>query len=194
MARREPTFSTQSEITAVNDNLAQTYLSQLDSAEPEKQLAPKPIRTAAKYVFRTKPRTVRQLSIHIPGVPLIPVHKYSDKPEYREHYLKRYTDKYSTEERAFFESVREKVGHAYVTFTPVAKAHECYYETNDPVIAQFIREWIRREKNPYVYESTENMPLRSLYTDATFPNTEEGRRKLYEHDLAYQQAQLEVKE
>ena len=190
MSRREVTqsFSSAEEVAAVNDALAQTYLTQMQDAEPEKPLAPKAIRTEKRFIFRTKPRTVRQMSIHIPGVPLIPVNKYADKPDYREHYVRRYTSKYSPEEQELFERIREKVGRPYITFTPVAKAHECYYETDDPEIAQFIRDWVKKTKDPYVYESTENMPLRSLYTDKTFPNTEDGRRRLYEHDLAYQQA------
>ena len=194
MPRRVSTVSSTDEVISVNDDLAQIYLSQMEAAEPEQQLAPKVIRSNKRFIFRTRPRTVRQMSIHIPGVPLIPVNKYSGNDEYRQHYIKRYTGKYTDEERERFERIRDKVGHPYITFTPVAKAHECYYETDDAEVAQFIREWMKKEKDPYVYESTENMPLRSLYTDATFPNTEEGRRTLYEYDLAYQQKQLQIKE
>jgi hypothetical protein len=194
MARRASTVSSTSEVTEINDELAQIYLSQLDSAEPEQQLAPKAITSNKRFIFRTRPRTVRQMSINIPGVPLIPVNKYSGKEEYRDHYVRRYNARYTEEERTLFDRVRDKVGHPYIVFTPVAKAHECFYETDDPEVAEFIREWVKREKDPYVYESTENMPLRSLYTDATFPNTEAGRRALYEHDLRHQKKELQVKE
>lgn len=194
MSRRAATHSTADEIVAINDELANLYITQIQNAEPEKPLAPKSINTSKRFIFRTKPRTVRQMSIHIPGVPLIPVGKYSDREEYRNHYAKRYEKKYTEEQRQMYERIREKVGRSFITFTPVAKAHECYYETDDPEIAQFIREYIHNQKDPYVYESVENMPLRSLYTDATFPNTEEGRRQLYEHDLKYSAAQMAVKE
>lgn len=192
MARRASTVSSANEITEINDDLAQIYLSQMESAEPETQLAPKPINSNKRFIFRTKPRTVRQMSIHIPGVPLIPVNKYSDKDEYRDHYIRRYNARYTEEERNLFQRVRDKVGKPYLVFTPVAKAHECFYETDDPEIAEFIRSWAKGD--PYVYESTENMPLRSMYTDDTFPNTEAGRRALYEHDLRHQKKEMQIKE
>jgi hypothetical protein len=181
-------------VFAINDELAQTYATQIENAEPEQPLAPKNIKTNKKFIFRTRPRTVRQMSIHIPGVPLIPVNKYSGNDMYRDHYTRRYEQRYTEEERSLFSRLRDKIGRSYLTFTPVAKAHECYYETDDAEVAQFIRNWIKTNNDPYVYESTENMPLRSLYTDATFPNTEAGRRALYEHDLAYSQRQLVIKE
>lgn len=194
MSRRAATHSTTDEVVAINDELSNLYITQLATADPETPLAPKAISTSKRFIFRTKPRTVRQMSIHIPGVPMIPVGKYSDKEDYRNHYTKRFEKKYTEEQRASYERIREKVGRGFITFTPVAKAHECYYETDDPEIAEFIRDYIRSSNDPYVYESVENMPLRSLYTDATFPNTEAGRRQLYEHDLNYSAAQMAVKE
>jgi hypothetical protein len=81
--------------------------------------------------------------------------------------------------------VREKVGGFFIEFTHLPRKQECVFQTDDDEVAQFVRDTVKASGNPYVYESVEAMPLRSLYTEKTFPNTPDGQAALYAHDLEY---------
>lgn len=174
-----------SELAQINDANSRMYIEQLANQEPEKPLTPGTINRTAQYVFRTKPGTVRSQRIRIPGVPANPVGRFIDKPEYRQHLQDRYEKKYSQSDREMHRRIQEKVGGFFIEFTHLPRKQECVFQTDDDEVANFIRNHVRDNGNPYVYESVESMRLRSLYTDKTFPNTPDGQKELYEHDLAY---------
>jgi hypothetical protein len=176
---------TLAELAQVNDAQSQLYREQLANQEPEVTQAPGMVDRKAKYVFRTKPGTVRSQRIRIPGVPAVPVGRYLDKPEYRDHLRARYEGRYPASERELHDRVREKVGGFFIEFTHLPRKQECVFQTDDDEVAQFVRDTVKASGNPYVYESVEAMPLRSLYTEKTFPNTPDGQAALYAHDLEY---------
>lgn len=187
MARSNATQTVSLEdIARIGDADSRIYLDQLAAQEPEVPQQPAEIERISRFVFRTKPGTVRSQRLRIPGVPQVPVGRYLDKPEYRDHLVARYEKKYTAEQRATHERVREKVGGYFIEFTHLPRKQECVFQTDDDEVAQFIRDAVKESGNPFVYESVEAMKLRSMYTDATFPNTPEGQAALYAHDLDYQ--------
>ena len=174
------------ELAQINDANSRMYIEQLASQEPETPQTPGMVMRTSKFVFRTKPGTVRSQRMRIPGIPAVPVGRYMDKPEYRQHLVEQYEKKYTVAERELHKRIQDKVGGFFIEFTHLPRKQECVFQTNDDEVAQFIREHVKANGNPYVYESVEAMPLRSLYTDKTFANTPEGQAALYAHDLEYQ--------
>lgn len=99
----------------------------------------------AKYLFRSDPEH-RCVAIRIQGVPQCRDEKH------QAFFERKYQKKYTTTERKKHERLAEAVGGLTLTFTPIANKQECYYETDDKLIADFIRGEMAAGRLPQVYE------------------------------------------
>jgi hypothetical protein len=99
----------------------------------------------ARYLFRTDPGH-RNYAHRIPGVP-----RMRNKDHY-EYSVKEHEHKHSPERRAYFEDLARRAGGLWLKFTVVARKQECYFETDDEVLAGFVRAEMAAGKMPNVYE------------------------------------------
>lgn len=184
----------------VNDPLVAILNEQI--AEETRNPTTIPERVAAvsasrKYLFRTRPGTVRKLKIRIPMLP-DSVRNIDDptrgRRNYGQEFAEKYAKMYSAEQRDVFAELVDRIGDVYIEFTEVARKHQCFYETDDPMIADFIRSVIAGGKVPHLYEDTGGQWVRSRYTEDLFPQTPDGLHQLYIHDLAYEKALASVQQ
>lgn len=130
-------------------------------AEELRQPAPAPatfkLASPEAYLFRSDPGH-RLVAVRIPGAP-------AARAEGHREWLQRvYDRRYPAAEKKKHAKLREAVGSLTLTFTPVPRKQECYYETSDKLVAGWLRELIAPDKDgrvalPHVYEDS---PVRTL--------------------------------
>lgn len=177
-------------VSLLAEQVAEELKNPTTKAEPKV-----PVPKTRKYLFRTRPGTVRKLKLRIPAFP--DAIRYIDEPQrgkgkYGEDFYRRWEHKYGKQALEAYEDMKQAIGGVYIEFTEVANAHQCYYETDNEAVADFIRSVIATGRQPHLYEETAGQTLRSKYTDALFDDTEQGRQQLYMHDLAYERAVRDI--
>lgn len=181
-----------SDIQQINDFVADAFIRDLANPQPVPVIAPAELPRTQKFMFRTRPGTTRNAQIRIP-VLSNQARFGTDEARVRQN-IKAYERRTTPEQRAEYEDLVARIGGLYIKFTPVPRKQECYYETDDPVVAGFLREHVKKQTVKGLYEDFGTRHLRSLYTDAIFPNTETGRAALAAHDLAIEQEMATAKD
>lgn len=166
------------------DPVAAQYMSDLANTDP---ILPKPeavIERERAYVFRTRAGTTENPMIRIPGITF---EQESDE-KHGERWAKVYRRKHG-DMAEFFEDVRDRVGDRWIMFNRIGPGKGAFFQTDDPVVAEFMRGIVKAGTVIGLYEDyAQSAPIRSRYTDQTFPNTEQGRNDLARYDLAIEQA------
>lgn len=179
-------------MSQINDPVVKLLNDQIAEAlkNPEKALEMVDLHSSKKFVFRTRPNTVRQLQIRIPGLPESERNKeeVGTRKNYGAEFEKIYKRRHTAEQADYYEELVNRVGDMYITFTTIPQRHECFYETDDEMVADFIRDRIMSGKQPYLFEDRGVQYVRSRYTEALFADNEEGRQQRYIHDTAYERA------
>lgn len=183
-----------------NDHVINTYIDQLANSTPESVRPSTAIKKTKKYLFRTKPGTVRSLRLRVPGVPS--QMQYQEKPDSvkihpAEHAQRRYEKQYpDPKERERHQRIIDANDSMYLAFTKIPNKHECYFQTNSDDEAALIRAKINAGLGDwsYVFEDTGGMLIRSKYTDDLFENTPAGMSALYAHDRIQEMALEAAKE
>ncbi len=162
------------------------------AADPSAVQIPADLNTNSKYVFRTKPNTFRQLVITLP-LPPEEANFVGNQAQY-EFALRRWKrlvggpgltgparEKASEDLKAQLEAVRDALGDERIIFIRVKRHVECYYPTDNPVIADYLRGLMTAGKEPFdkVYEVSGLTRL--VVGDTAFPNTELGRKLAFAH-------------
>lgn len=158
---------------------------------PVQALAELDLHSTKKFTFRTRQNTVRQVRLRIPGLPESVRNRtdFGNSKNYGAEFERIYQKRYDKEKLAKFEALQDAVGgDLYIEFTPIPQRHECFYETDNDLIADFIRDYIVKNPGCHIYEDRGIQYIRSRWTDQLFPDTEVGRADLYAHDLAYERA------
>lgn len=141
------------------------------SREQAEGAAPAELYSTAKYVFRTKP--VARIARLVHTVDVQP----EDLEDARSaHLIRRWNKRHPHKtERDMIEHVYEAVGRTIV-FSRIRGRRECYFETNDPVVAKYLRGFIERGVGDFKNVYEERGTLRIKVGDRMFPATELGRR------------------
>lgn len=155
-------------------------------ADPDRAIAPAELTNDAKYLFRAKPGTYRKI-VHT--LPLAPEEaQYADEAKWkfalrnwkrlvaqpafpglsRDEAAKALTER--------LEEVRDALGDTRITFTTIARKQECYFPTENEVIANYIRGLIAQGVGEFaqVYEASGK--ARVVVGDKAYPDTETGWR------------------
>ncbi len=176
----------------INDPVVKILNDQIAKAleNPEAALELVDLHSSKKFVFRTRPNTVRQLQIRIPGLPESERNKeeVGTRKNYGAEFEKIYKRRHTEDEAAHYDELVNRVGDMYITFTTIPQRHECFYETDDVLIADFLRDRIASGKQPYLFEDRGVQYVRSRYTEALFADNEKGQQERYLHDTAYERA------
>ena len=75
----------------------------------------------------------------------------------------------------------ERLGGTFISFQRVAKEKECFFATDDPVIAAYIRDLIARQVGEFAECYEESGTSRLVVGDKAFPNSPMGRQAAYEY-------------
>jgi len=123
------------------------------SADESRRAPRAKLKANYRYLFRSYPGSSRQMLVHIPTLP----DRYLNERHERSVKAK-YLKKYGLEKARLLHALRDRVGSADIFFQNVPGHAECFYGTDDPVIARYLREAVREGKGvfPDVYEERPN--------------------------------------
>lgn len=168
------------DVASIPDDVAARFLSDMAHAEPERPRVEAALERERAYVFRTRAGTNENPRIVIPG----PSMKEEMDEKLAPRLARVYARKYGADQMARYEDLRERVGSHRIKFQRIGPGKGAHYQTNDVVVANFIREQIAKGTIQGLYEDYQaSSSLRSQYTNQLFPNTEAGRIELAQYDL-----------
>lgn len=173
------------DIGSISDDVtAQFFRDQLDLAEnPVKQKQEAEISRHGRFIFRTKAGTTEQTSIFLPVI----TQKQMVDDKFAKAWALRYERKYGKGGVEAYEELRAIVGHR-IKFTRIDPARHmgCQYQTNNDMVADFLRMVVASGEIPGLYEDFAlSAKIRSQYDDTLFENSEKGRAELAIHDTKY---------
>lgn len=160
------------------------------AADPGVRQVPAELSFSAKHIYRTKPGTYRRVRHNLPMCPEEAA--FGDEKTYR--FAKRRwdvlvaqrwfpeleRDKAAERLAAYLDTVRTALGDTKIKFTTVPRHQECYFVTNDDVVAGYLDALIAREAGEFreVYKEHKARLVVGMGTDKAeaFPNTELGSR------------------
>lgn len=172
------------EIADIPDAVTAQYLSDLSNQEPERVVPDVPVVREHAYVFRTHARTTDNPVIRVPGITTKQAIDEKLGAKWERVYERKHGDK-----AEYYADLAEAVGSKFIRFSRIGPGKGAVYQTSSPVVADFLRGIIAKGTVPGLYEDySVSAPLRSRFSDQTFPNTEQGRLDLAKHDLAIQEA------
>lgn len=171
-------------VADIPDAVTARYLDALSHQEPEAPKVDAPIERERAFVFRTRAGTTENPILRIPGMTNDQETDDKNAKKWERVYARKHGDN-----AAHYEDLRERVGGRRIKFRRIGPGKGAYYQTDDPVIAEFIRDVIKSGRVNGLYEDyATSAPLRSRFTDQTFPNTEAGRIELARYDQAIERA------
>jgi hypothetical protein len=165
-------------------------------ADPARPSLPAEMNLSAKHVYRAKPGTYRRIKHNLP---MPPEEKQAGDEKRFNYDLRIWKAKvaaawYPDLEReaaakkltAYLNKVRDALGDTRFKFTQVPRHQECFYATNDEVIAGYIDDLIARGVGEFaqVYrEGGRTRVVAGLGTEQAkaFPNTASGRALAFEY-------------
>lgn len=174
-------------------------------ANPELQILPVDLGLKERYIFRTRPGTVRMVTHDIPQPPMAGLEEKRDKfirREWERRMVRTFKDpnrKESNEqiiaraERFFADVTDHNGGDSKIRFNRVSRKNECFFSTNDPVLADYVRDLVKRRVGEFEYVYEENGLSRIVVGPDTdlmksFPNTASGKTSAFayanEHGLS----------
>lgn len=169
---------------AIKDEVTAAHLRFLSEAQ-EKPVREASLQREAAYVFRTRAGTIENLRITLPTI----THKDESDEKLGPKISKVYARKYGQQGIDYYEDLKDRINGRAIKFTRTGIGKGCHYQTSDPVVAEFLRNEILTGKYNGLYEDyTTSSPIRSRFTDQTFPNTEAGRIELAKYDQAIEKA------
>ena len=172
------------DVASIPDDVTARYLAELRAQEPEAPRLEVEIERTGAFVFRTRAGTSENPRITIPQITV----KESLNEKLAPKIERIYQRKYGTNLVAYYDDLIERVGSHRIKFRRIGVGKGAVYQTNDPVVADFIRGFIGKGTIAGLYEDYQtSSQLRSKYTNKLFPNTEAGRVALGAYDLAIEQ-------
>lgn len=178
-------------------------------ADPALRHIPAEITFNAKHVYRARPGTYRRIVHFLPMPPeeaaagdekkyqfalrrwkaTVAQKAYPDLP--REDAAKKLT--------ALLEKVRDALGDTQIKFTSIPRHQECFFGTNDDVIAAYIDGLIAKRTGEFAQVYKESGRVRivvGMGTDKAeaFPNTETGRRMAHAYAAEHGIKTIEIVE
>lgn len=168
-------------------------------ANPELLTPPVDLNLPQRFIFRTQPGTVRQVVHDIPQPPMAGLDEKKDKflrREWERRMLRQFRDPKNPNEKdaeivkraeAHYAAVIEHndpPGEAKIRFSRVSKRNECYFSTDDPVLAAYLRDLVKRGVGEFQHVYEQNGRARIVVGPETaqvksFPNTDSGRRAAF---------------
>lgn len=148
---------------------------------------PADIHRSEKFIFRAKPGTARMIHHNIDVYPQPEAKNFAfankiwERNQLRKAGVK--ADASDDEKKKVVAAARAQVddltyrnGGDLIVFNRVRRSNECYYPTNDEVIAAYLRDLVERKVGAFkdVYEVSGN--ARIIVGDLAFPDTELGLR------------------
>lgn len=160
------------------------------AADPSVRHVPAELSFGARHVYRTRPGTYRRVRHNLPMCP--DEATYGDEKAYR-FALRRWKvlvaqswfpdlprEEAADKLAAYLETVRDALGDTKLKFTTVPRHQECYFVTNDDVVAGYLDQLIERGIGEFaqVYKEHKARLVVGAGTDKAeaFPNTELGSR------------------
>ena len=172
------------DVASIPDDVTARYLAELRTQEPEAPRLEASIERTGAFVFRTRAGTTENPRITIPQITV----KESLNEKLGPKIERIYQRKYGAEKVEYYDDLIERVGSHRIKFRRIGVGKGAVYQTNDPVVADFVRGFIGTGTIPGLYEDYQtSSQLRSKYTNKLFPNTEAGRIQLGAYDLAIEQ-------
>jgi len=165
--------ATASRSRAQRQKITQQYLDQVASEQAglvydEARMRP-PIRLGVKtkYLFRSEPGTYPGISIFIQSLP----DQYRDERQMNTE-IARFKRKFTEDQQAMLDEIIAKNGGSkFINFVRTPR-RECYFGTDDPATAAYIKERMDRGELPHVYFE---QPGKSITVNGQdFPDTELG--------------------
>lgn len=162
--------------------------------EPAEAIPPVELGLTNKYIFRTKPGMFRGGIVHTLDVPPDEFQLNSTDEKKIAFYIKRWEKRHpGKEEREKYTRLADKLGGKNIHFKKAAgNSKECYFATDDPEIAEYIRGLIREQRGEFAHVYEQNGKARWVVGDGTefakaFPDTSLGiqaaQRYATEHNL-----------
>ena len=171
------------DVASIPDDVTARYLAELRSQEPEAPRLEVEIERTGAFVFRTRAGTTENPRITIPQITVKESLNEKLAPKIERIYQRKYGEKVD-----YYDDLIERVGSHRIKFQRIGVGKGAVYQTNDPVVADFVRGFIGKGTIPGLYEDYQtSSQLRSKYTNKLFPNTEAGRIALGAYDLAIEQ-------
>ncbi len=174
-------------------------------ANPELQVMPVDLGIKERFIFRSRPGTVRMIEHDIPQPPMAGLDEKRDKfirREWERRMVRTFkdADKKETNEaiiaraEKFFADITERNnGDARIRFNRVSRKNECWWSTDDAVLAGYIRDLMKRRVGEFEYVYEENGLARFVVGPDTelmksFPNTPSGMTSAFayaaEHEIS----------
>lgn len=171
-------------VTDIPDAVTAQYLNDLANMEPIKPKVEAKVDRERAFVFRTRAGTTENPIIRIPGITNSQALDEKLATKWERIYARKHGDL-----AAAYEDLRERVGGRRIKFHRIGPGKGAYFQTDDPVVAEFIRGVIAKNTVGGLYEDyATSAPIRSRFTDQTFPNSEQGRIDLARYDQAIEKA------
>lgn len=171
-------------VADIPDAVTARYLDALSHQEPEAPKVDAPIERERAFVFRTRAGTTENPIIRIPGITTKQAIDEKLASKWERIYQRKHGDN-----AEYYAELEAEVGSKFIRFRRIGKGLGASYQTNSPIVADFLRGVIARGRINGLYEDyATSAPLRSRFTDQTFPNTEAGRIELARYDQAIERA------
>lgn len=171
-------------LTDIPDAVTAQYLSDLMNQEPERPIPEVPVEREKAFVFRTRAHTTDNPVIRIPGITTKQSIDEKLGTKWEKVYQRKHGDK-----AEYYEELADAVGSKFIRFTRIGPGKGAVYQTDQPIVADYLRGVIAKKMVAGLYEDySQSAPLRSRFSDQTFPNTEQGREELARYDLAIEKA------
>lgn len=134
-----------------------------------------------RYIFRTRPGTVKALVHQMDLIPDGYEGKHADF--YLRRWEKRNPDK---KQVAVMKAVRDAVGSSAIKFIRIQRKNECYFATDNPVVAGYLRALVEAKTGDFQYVYEENGASVVVAGEMVYPNTMTGRRAAIEYAAEHQ--------
>lgn len=178
--------------------------------DPEGSRPPAELHRAERFIFRTHPGTVRALT-HNLDVPPEGGEGGTDKElarfkfatrRWEQRMAKRFPKAKPDEKpeqtvaraRRFYEQITslEHLDGAIVSFQRVPKRQECFYATDDPMVADYLRGLVKAKIGEFAHVYEQNGRARIVVGDTAFPDTPGGRQMAFAYAAEQNIAELRM--
>lgn len=160
-------------------------------SDPEGSKPPAELTVEARFLFRSYPGTVRGVShnLDLPPVDTEAKHYKHVRRRWEDRMAKQHAEKGETREQTvkrmeqYYQDLTS-VNHldrTMIVFTPVKRAQECFFATDDPMVAAYIRDLIARKVGEFAQVYEQNTRARVVVGNEAFPDTDAGWRLARQH-------------
>lgn len=160
-------------------------------SDPEHAKPPADLTVEARYLFRSNPGTVRGVvhNLDMPPIDTEAKHYKHVRRRWEDRMVRQYGKPGEKREAVvaraekFFQELTgiEHLDRTMIVFSPVKRAQECYFATDDPMVAEYVRDLIARKVGEFVHVYEQNTRARVVVGDEAFPDTDSGWRLARQH-------------